>query len=295
MLYVIFRFRFPDYIYIIKPVKRGGKVPLKLLIEVLNKFYKGNAIKWLRKLAADLPNYAAEIKNKFRDILKTLREKLKALADTLPGSLGKQADAAVNSIDEISKIADNKIDEAIKELQNGLNKSLDEGVDFERKGSSKSKNTRKQTDVDPPDLSLGHTEPSGTIGGQPGGKRTRIPDKADKATKDSLEAENRSADILAEKGYRVEQNPQVPDNKNPDYLIEGERFDCKAPITKKPRNAASEIEKAVKTGQADRIVLNLEKSPMTLEEMKTQLDDFPIEGLKEVVVIKDGKVIPFWP
>jgi contact-dependent growth inhibition (CDI) system CdiA-like toxin len=47
--------------------------------------------------------------------------------------------------------------------------------------------------------------------------------------------------------------------------------------------------------QADRIVLNLEDSPIQLDAMKKQLDDWPIEGLKEVIVIKDGQVIPFWP
>ena len=135
-----------------KALKTSGKVPLKLLIEVLNKFHKGNAVKWLRKLAADLPSHAVTIKGMFRDILKSLRGKLKSLADILPGSLGKQADDAVNSIDEVAKIADDKIDEAVKELQDGLNKSLDEGVDFETKGATKSKNARKQTDAEPPDL-----------------------------------------------------------------------------------------------------------------------------------------------
>jgi hypothetical protein len=32
-----------------------------------------------------------------------------------------------------------------------------------------------------------------------------------------------------------------------------------------------------------------------LDEMQKQLNDFPIEGLKEVIVIKNGRVIPFWP
>lgn len=79
-----------------------------------------------------------------------MRGKLKSLADILPGSLGKKANDAVNSIDEVVKIADNKIDEAVKELQDGLNKSLDEGVDFEKKGATKTKNMRQQTDAEPP-------------------------------------------------------------------------------------------------------------------------------------------------
>lgn len=55
--------------------KTAGKAPLNLLIEVLNWAHKGNAVKWLRKLAADLPGHAATMKGKFRDILKNLREK----------------------------------------------------------------------------------------------------------------------------------------------------------------------------------------------------------------------------
>lgn len=140
-----------------------------------------------------------------------------------------------------------------------------------------------------------HTEPTGSLGGKPSGKRTAIPEKADRATARSLDAENKSADRLAEAGYKVEQNPQVLDSKNPDYLIEGRRFDCKAPETARPRNAASELEKAVRGGQADRIVLNLEESPIQLDAMKQQLSNYPIEGLKEVIVIKDGQVVPFWP
>lgn len=142
---------------------------------------------------------------------------------------------------------------------------------------------------------IGHTEPTGSLGGRPSGKRTKIPDKADDATKRSLEAENTSADELANAGYKIEQNPKVPDKKNPDYLIEGKRFDCKAPKTDKPRNAASEIEKSVKTKQADRIVLNLDSSPIQPNVMKQQLNDYPIDGLKEVLVIKEGHVIPLWP
>jgi hypothetical protein len=85
----------------------------------------------------------------------------------------------------------------------------------------------------------------------------------------------------------------LQNDKNPHYLIEGKRFDNKAPTTARPRNAASEIQKAVKEGQADRIVLNLEDSPIQLDAMKQQLDAFPTARLKEVIVIKDGQVIPF--
>lgn len=143
----------------------------------------------------------------------------------------------------------------------------------------------------------GHTEPTGTPGGKPTGRRTKIRDQDDTATKRSIQRENDSADALANAGYKVEQNPKVPGDKNPDYMIEGKTFDCKAPAPENtnPRNVASEMKKAVDRVQSDRIVLNMEDSPIKLDAMKKQLDDWPIEGLKEVIVIKDGQVIPFWP
>jgi hypothetical protein len=139
------------------------------------------------------------------------------------------------------------------------------------------------------------TQPTGVVGGKPSGSRTLVPKNADAATQRSLVAENKSADLLADAGFKVAQNPKVAGNKNPDYLIEGQRFDCKAPTTDKPRNAWSEMKRSVDAGQADRMVLNLEESPISLDAMKQQLQSYPIDGLREVIVIKNGQVIPFWP
>ena len=136
---------------LIRLLKKGGKIPLDLLINILNKFHKGNAVTWLRRLAAELPNHAVTMKRKFRDILISLKEKMRYLADNLPGSLGRNAEDVANSVDEVARIADGKIDEAVKTLQDGLNKSLDEGVDFERKGATQSKNTRVQQEAEPSD------------------------------------------------------------------------------------------------------------------------------------------------
>lgn len=137
---------------IVKGLKTTGKVPLTLLIDVLNKFHKGHAVEWLRKLAAELPSHGAKVKSMLSDILRALREKMQWLAANLPGSLGKNAQDTVASIDEVTKIASGKIDESIKELQNGLNKSLDDELNFESKGATKSKNTRVQKEAKPPDL-----------------------------------------------------------------------------------------------------------------------------------------------
>ena len=278
-----------------RALETGGKAPLKLLIEVLNKFHKGNAITWLRKLADDLPGYAATIKRKFQDILNTLRDKLKSLANMLPGSLGKQADDAVNSIDEVAKVADDKIDEAAKELQDGLNKSLDEGVDFEKKGATKSKNTREQTDAEPPDLPTNIpsvTTPTAKKGSKPSGDKS--PETG--SQKHKHQRENEAADLLAANGYNVKQNPgTLPNGKNPDYEIEGEIFDCLTPTSSNIDQIRTGISRKVNSKQADRIVLNLDDSPFSPEDISNMLARKPKEGLKEVIGIKDGKITQIFP
>ena len=107
--------------------------------------------------------------------------------------------------------------------------------------------------------------------------------------------ENESADILARAGYRVEQNPVVPGSKEPDYRIEGRIFDNYAPSTSRARKIWSEVQDKILDEQADRIVLNLDDSPVTLQVLKRQFNDWPMPGLKEVIVVRGGTIIPFWP
>jgi hypothetical protein len=51
----------------------------------------------------------------------------------------------------------------------------------------------------------------------------------------------------------------------------------------------------VKEGQADRIVLNLDDCPRSMDEIRGVLERKPITNLKEILVVKDGKVVPFYP
>lgn len=98
--------------------------------------------------------------------------------------------------------------------------------------------------------------------------------------------------------WGIKQNPKVKDiTRNPDYRIEGEIFDCYAPAgNTKVRNVANTIEeKVVKKGQANRVVLNLDDWLGDIELLKKQLIDYPIEGLEEVLVIKDGNVVSIYP
>lgn len=111
-----------------------------------------------------------------------------------------------------------------------------------------------------------------------------------------LRRENESADTLSQHGYDVEQNPPTtPNGKNPDYKIEGEYFDNYAPSSKNLDNIRDEVSGKVKEGQADRIVLNLDDCPRSTDEIRGVLERKPIAALKQILVVKDGKVVPFYP
>lgn len=146
-------------------------------------------------------------------------------------------------------------------------------------------------------LATGPTVPGGTADPSklPSGKPA-VPKKPDKASKRAALRENESADLLAKAGYTVKQSPTVPGPKNPDYLVEGRIFDCYAPSTDKPRNIwKNTLDDKIITHQADRIILNLDDSSVDLDKLRKQFHDWPMPGLKELIVVKDGKVIPFWP
>lgn len=139
------------------------------------------------------------------------------------------------------------------------------------------------------------TQPTGQRGQKPTGRRTTIPRKADDAFRRGLERENESADTLADNGYNVEQNPKVPGPKKPDFRIEGEIYDNYAPSTNDARNIVDVMRDKAGRGQADRIVLNLDDSLVQLDEIKTALSDFPISKLREIIIVKGGNIILFYP
>lgn len=85
--------------------------------------------------------------------------------------------------------------------------------------------------------------------------------------------------------------------RNPDYLIEGVVFDFYSPAENtKVRNVASVIEeKVMQKGQAERVVLNLDDWNGNVDELVRQLNDYPIEGLKEVIIVYNGTVRSIYP
>jgi filamentous hemagglutinin len=126
----------------------------------------------------------------------------------------------------------------------------------------------------------------GVVAGELTGTRTPINLADDAATIRSLTRENESATTLAYNGYKVQQNPPtLPNGKNPDYIINGQVFDNYAPSTGNVRNAAKVIEDKFAAGQADNFVVNLADSSITPAALKDQLMNYPISGLKQVIII----------
>jgi hypothetical protein len=130
--------------------------------------------------------------------------------------------------------------------------------------------------------------------GKPRGERTDA--HPTKKNQRGLRRENDSADIIAQYGYDIEQNPgRKPNGTEPDYKIEGEYFDCYAPDTKDLDNIRDQLSTKVKRGQADRIVLNLDDCPRSMDEIADILRRKPIQNLEQILVVKEHKVIRFYP
>lgn|GEM_PF-3343488 len=138
-----------------------------------------------------------------------------------------------------------------------------------------------------PQLILSEGANKGSLSGPP----TRIPPLSDEATTRSLVLENQSAIALAKHGFEVVQNPVVPGPKNPDYLINGQIFDNYAPSTGNVRNMATYISEKVQGGQTNNMVVNLTDSPATPDALQTQLVNYPVPGLQQVIVIDQSGAI----
>jgi hypothetical protein len=124
---------------------------------------------------------------------------------------------------------------------------------------------------------------------RPRGSRTKEVTKGHKR-------ENEAAETLAKHGYDVEQNPPAkPNGKEPDYRIEGEYFDCIAPETNNMKNVWDRMQGKVTDGQAERLVLNLDNSTRTAAEYAEYLRREPVNGLQQVLVVKDGAVTQIYP
>ena len=93
----------------------------------------------------------------------------------------------------------------------------------------------------------------------------------------------------------MEQNPNVPGPKEPDYLIEGVVFDCYAPNKPNPRAIWTNIKGKIDAKQTQRIILNLDDSEVDAEALRQQFTHYPIADLQEVIIIRNGQISHFLP
>lgn len=141
------------------------------------------------------------------------------------------------------------------------------------------------------------TEPT-TSGGSPKGNYEK-PDPKDPRP---ITRQNETADLLAEKGYDVEMLPEtkggnghgIKPESNPDFLINGKAFDCYSPDTTNVRNIWSTVEGKTQK-QAGGIVINLDDYTGSIDKLMKQFNDWPIEGLDELFIIKDGGITRWFP
>jgi Contact-dependent growth inhibition CdiA C-terminal domain/Pre-toxin TG len=222
---------------------------------------------------------AAKVAEGARDIVKGFDKAVDvAKASDKAADVAKASDKAV----DVAKPGDKAVDAA---------KASDKAVDVAKPGD-KAVDAAKTGEKAGGDI----TKPSRALGESPRGDRTPINPRASRDTQRGLQRENESADLLAQKGYDVVQNPPtLPNGKNPDYLIEGKTFDNLAPITSNPNQIRIGISDKVSGGQADRIILNMDDSKVNLGELRNLLDRKPVSELKEIIIVRDGKVIPFFP
>ena len=143
------------------------------------------------------------------------------------------------------------------------------------------------------------TEPSMPKGSKPIGEYARIPNSKDAV---SYILQNEAADILVNAGYEVHMLKEVkggngfgllPD-KNPDFLIGRYVFDCYSPMFASARNVYSNVQKKT-FEQASRIILNLNRYHLSIEELYKQFKTYRLDTLDELFVIIDGKITRWFP
>lgn len=201
------------------------------------------------------------------------------VATAVPGhGAGNLADSWRSHIDEVDGMAD----DAARQADDALTTHADEAAESATRAASPSRTTPSHA----PDPTR-----------RPTGTPERIPGSADAETIRGITRQNETADTLAQAGYEVEHRPRIAgSDKQPDYRIEGEIFDCTAPARDtSARSVWTTVKHKVRSEQASRAVLNLDDSGLTIDQLRTQFQDWPISGLEEVMVVRGGQVIPLFP
>lgn len=140
-------------------------------------------------------------------------------------------------------------------------------------------------------------------GGVPTGKPEAAP-RAHRIMQSALLRQDNAAHILARNGYRVERQPKVIESDRlkpsaaPDFRVGPNIFDAYCPTTANLENIRDTLsDKAgdgqeAGNGQAYRIVLNLQGSSATPDDIIALLKRKPVEHLQELLIIDhNGNII----
>jgi hypothetical protein len=113
---------------------------------------------------------------------------------------------------------------------------------------------------------------------------------------EALRYQSATAKALAEAGYRVRQLPKVEGEASPDYEIEGQIFDGHTPEAETSvDNIRTTLRRKMKKKQADRFVVNLDRSSHTADDLRQLLNRNPPSRLREVLVFKNGVFVHAFP
>lgn len=107
-----------------------------------------------------------------------------------------------------------------------------------------------------------------------------------------MRRQNESADFLADQGFDIEHN-SVPNasGKVPDYKLRGKDCDHFNVRSGNPEQARKGISDKISEYQAERIVVRLDDSILTPDDVLGILERKPIASLKELIIIKNGQYV----
>jgi hypothetical protein len=259
------------------------------------------------RIARTDPKWANALRGLFKKLKEVLDKCLELADGMLPNGVRKYLKELKDEVDNFlamkSGAGGKSAGRGNKTDGQSSGKANDQGMDNHTKPTEKlDKNPKKEYE---PDNGNGpnkaknksttepsRTKPSGKKGGKPRGERA--PESGSQKRKHKRE--NESADTLADAGYDVDQGPHTkPDGKSPDYKIEDEYFDCLAPDTDNVDQVRKGISRKVKSGQTERIILNMDDTNLKPSDITEVLQRKPKQGLKEVIGIKKGKITRIFP
>jgi hypothetical protein len=140
-----------------------------------------------------------------------------------------------------------------------------------------------------------HTRPTGSLGGVPEGEMEKISKNCAETARSQIR-QKESADLLAARAYKVKhlRDSTKRLGSRPDFVIEGKVFDNYAPTSNKLTHISEQISKKMPK-QAQRIVLNLDDCPLSVQEIEDYLQANRIPKLEEVITIQRGNIQHIYP